>query len=277
MKIKILGSGSWEGIPAPFCNCRICKDAISNPNSKNFRFRPCFEVINENKNFLIEISPDIRLQLAKFNVKKTNLFLVSHWHFDHMYGLLELDAYAKFVEKPTIYCSKNTKEWLDKNFAHVKKDIIVVEPFKSFRLIGIKITPIPLYHMRKQDENLKEDELKNVFGFILESNEKRMAYLPCFFKLPEKSKESLRNLDTLITDGTFIFENLIPKTNPYEPIKSDPDHLHGNQIFELIKELNPKKAILYHISDLTENTHNELQKLLPKNIELSFDGMEIKG
>jgi len=34
MKIKILGLGGWEGIPAPFCNCRICKLAVETPTQK---------------------------------------------------------------------------------------------------------------------------------------------------------------------------------------------------------------------------------------------------
>lgn len=46
MKITILGSGGWEGIPAPFCDCTVCKKAVSNPNSKDRRTRPelLFEV-----------------------------------------------------------------------------------------------------------------------------------------------------------------------------------------------------------------------------------------
>jgi phosphoribosyl 1,2-cyclic phosphodiesterase len=47
MKIKILGLGGWEGIPAPFCNCRICKLAVENPHSKNNRSQP--EILIETK------------------------------------------------------------------------------------------------------------------------------------------------------------------------------------------------------------------------------------
>ena len=25
MNIKILGSGAWEGIPVPFCKCKVCE------------------------------------------------------------------------------------------------------------------------------------------------------------------------------------------------------------------------------------------------------------
>ena len=58
MKLKILGSGAWEGIPAPFCNCKICESA-KKPNSKDNRTRPQILVETEKGQFLIEISPDI--------------------------------------------------------------------------------------------------------------------------------------------------------------------------------------------------------------------------
>lgn len=57
--------------------------------------------------------------------------------------------------------------------------------------------------------------------------------------------------------------------------KSDPDHLHGKQILDFISLLNAKKVIFHSITHLTEKTHEELQALFPKDMELSFDGMEI--
>jgi len=68
-------------------------------------------VESEEGKFLIEISPDIRLQVARHGLTDISDFLVSHWHFDHLYGILELGAWSQFIKKGgiTIYCSTGTQ------------------------------------------------------------------------------------------------------------------------------------------------------------------------
>lgn len=277
MKIKILGSGAWEGIPVPFCKCKICESAKKS-NSKNNRTRPEILIETDKGQFLIEISPDIRLQSTKFNLPNINNFLISHWHFDHMYGLLEIDAWIEFVlgQKPKLFCSQKTKEWLDQSFGHISKQVIVVKPFEKFDLFGIKITPIPVYHMSRQDNNTKENELENTYGFLLEKNGKKAVYLADYYKLPKKSLELIKKSDIIIADGTYLFEESFPDKPEQDNLKNDPDHLHGKQILDFVGGLNAKKIIFHSISHLTEKSHEELQKLLPKNMFISYDGMELK-
>ncbi len=278
MKIKILGSGAWEGIPAPFCKCKVCESA-KELNSKDNRTRPQILVETKEGQFLIEISPDIRMQSTKFNLPNINNFLISHRHFDHMYGLLELHAWSEFIMKGKIklYCSQKTKEWLDQNFAHIPKEVIVVKPFEKFNLFGVKITPIPLYHMYQQDKDTKEEDLNNTFGFVLEENGKKVAYLSDYYKVPNKSLEIIKNSDVVIADGLYLFEEIFPDKPEQNNLKiSDPNHLHGKQILDFAGELNAKKVVFHSISHLTEKTHEELQRLLPKNMFVSYDGMELK-
>lgn len=277
MKIKILGSGAWEGIPAPFCKCKICESA-KKPNSKDNRTRPQISIESDEGQFLIEISPDIRIQSTKFNLPNISNFLISHWHFDHMYGLLELHAWIEFVlrEKPKLFCSQKTKEWLDQNFAHIPKDVIVVKPFEKFDLFGIKITPIPLYHMSGQDNDTEENELENTYGFLLEKNGKKAVYLADYYKLPNKSLEIIKDSDIIVADGTYLFEESFPDKSGQNNLKSDPDHLHGKQILDFVNRLNAKKVIFHSISHFPEKSHEELQKLLSKNMFVSYDGMELE-
>lgn len=277
MKVKILGSGAWEGISVPFCKCKICESA-KNSKSKNNRTRPQILVETKKGKFLIEISPDIRIQSSKFDLPNISDFFISHWHFDHMYGLMELHAWAKFClgKNPKIYCSEKTKEWLDKNFAHIPKEVVVLTPFKQIDLFGIKTTPIPLYHMNWQDKNTKEDELNNAFGYVLDEDGEKIVYLADYYKLPNKSLELIKNSDVVIADGTFLFEEEFPNKPEQNKLKSDPDHLHGKQIFDFVSSLKAKKVFFHSIAHLTEKSHEELQKMLPKNMFISYDGMEIK-
>ena len=165
---------------------------------------------------------------------------------------------------------------MDKNFAHIPKEIIVLKPFKQFDLFGVKITPFLLYHIYWQDKDLKENELNNTFGYVLEKNGKKIVYLADYYKLPDKSMELIKYSDVVIADGTYLFEEKFTHKSEQNGLKFDSDHLHGKQILEFVTSLNAKKVIFHSISHLTEKSHEELQELLPKNMFVSYDGMEIK-
>jgi phosphoribosyl 1,2-cyclic phosphate phosphodiesterase len=271
MDITILGSGAWEGIPAPFCMCNACASA----SPKDKRTRPQFLVESEEGKFLIELSPDIRMQTAVFKLPVIKDALISHWHFDHMYGLLELHAWSEFIAKLNIHCSEKTKEWLDRNFAHIPKNIFVQEPFKTFKLHGIDITPIPVYHMHSQDDKLAEGKLRNTFGYVLEHKGKTFVYLADHYKLSEKSIKIVKGADIAVVDGTYLFEEVFPDKSEQNALKSDPDHMHGNHIITFAKSLEAKLTVFHSISHLSEKRHDDLQKQLPKNMLLAYDGMKL--
>ena len=51
-------------------------------------------------------------------------------------------------------------------------------------------------------------------------------------------------------------------------------HFNLEEAIELIQELKPKKAILTHISHFM-GVHQEVQKILPENVYLAYDGLKI--
>lgn len=274
MKLTLLGSGGWEGIPVPFCNCRVCLDAAKNLLSKNARSRPEILVETDKGNFLLEISPDIRLQSSRFGLPVIQHFLVSHWHFDHLYGLLELHAWSNFTLKGDIhvYCSKTTKEWMDRSFAHIPKKVHLLEPFQSFDLFGVKITPFPVNHMHGKDSRDALVAQNNTFGYLLESAGKRIAYLADYYSMPAQSMRLIAGADVLIADGTYLLEEHFPNKLEQAGEKNDSDHLHGQKIINFLQPLNAKRVIFHSITHLSEKTHEEIVKLLPKGMEPGFDG-----
>lgn len=269
MKVTVLGSGAWEGIPAPFCKCNICQSAIKKPKSKNNRTRPEFLVETKKGSFLLEASPDIRLQSTRFALPPVKDFFISHWHFDHMYGLNELQTWIKnsLNEKPTVYCSPVTKDRIDKEFGHLLLEVKVLQPFEQISLFGIKITPLPMYHMQTQDDLIPENKISNTYGYLLQSDDQTVAYLGDYYRLPAMTFNKIKKSDVLIADGTYLF------TDSYNGRK--PNHMHGDAILEFTKSTHAKKVYFHSISHLTKKTHGRLQKLLPKSHHITFDGMQI--
>lgn len=269
MKITILGSGAWEGIPAPFCQCAVCKMAVE-PYSKNNRTRPQLIVENSGKSFLVEVSPDIRLQSARFKLPPIKDFVISHWHFDHMYGLHELLQYSKEVTHGlNLYCSKETKRILEQEeFSYIPSTIFEARPFDSFELAGVTITPLPVRHMHAQDEKVDDNDLANTFGYLFEHAGKRVAYLADYYSIPRSVIEKVKDCDAVICEATYLF------TQDYRNYKLN--HLHGQDIINCANSFDAKRVYYHSISHLTHKTHEELQELLPRNHTLAYDGLALE-
>lgn len=268
MKVIILGSGAWQGIPAPFCSCAICTQATENPTSKNYRTRPEILIETNEGAFLLEVSPDIRLQSTRFHVPQVKDFVVSHWHFDHMYGLHELLTWMKKQEtKPTVHCSAGTKEKIDQEFSYLPLQVSVRKPFETFVVCGVSITPVPVFHMFKNDEKVQEGAIANTFGYILEHSGKRVVYLADYYRVPPETLKAIQNVDVLIADGTYL------QTDSFE--KQKPNHLHGDDIMQFTQSVNAREVYFHSISHLTQRTHEQMQAALPQSHHISYDGLQI--
>lgn len=268
MKVTILGSGAWQGIPAPFCSCMICAQAVEHPTSKNYRTRPEILVETGEGAFLLEVSPDIRLQSTRFHVPNVKDFVVSHWHFDHMYGLHELLTWMKKqAEKPTLHCSAGTKEKIDKEFSYLPMQVSVHKPFETFEVCGVSITPVPVYHMYTNDDSIPEQDIVNTFGYILEHHGKRVAYLADYYRVPAETLKAIQNVDVLIADGTYL------QTDSFE--KQKPNHLHGDDILRFTQSVLAREVYFHSISHLTQKTHEQMQAALPAAHYISYDGMQV--
>lgn len=215
---------------------------------------------------MLEVSPDIRLQSAKFQLTDITDFLVSHWHFDHLQGVKELHSWAKRLDqKLNIYCSLQTKNMIDKELNYIPIQTHVLQALKPFTLKGITITPLPVYHMHDEDDEAPEHSLNNVFGYIFEYNGRRVAYLADYYRVPEATIAAIQGVDILIADGTYL------GTDEYKGIKHN--HLHGNDIVNFTKRINAKEVFYFSISHTSRKSHEDLQQELPSSHFVAYDGM----
>lgn len=250
MKLTFLGSGCWQGIPAPFGDDEISQKVEW--DSKDFRFRTSLHIETEKgKSIIVEATPDIRLQSWKYKLKKPDAILVSHWHWDHLFGLLDLDWFAS--KNPlTVYGNNVTKEWYDERMGHVKVDFQVFKSYETFQIDNIKITPLEVNHVDRTD------------GFLLEdmNTGKKMAYLSDLHGIPEKTDELIKNSDLVITDATYLASD----------INDDPTHLQKDQIIPFLEKLSAKEIILTNIGSYQGLTHEDFEKKFSQ-YTIAYDGM----
>lgn len=274
MIVKMLGSGDWQGTPAVFCTCRVCTHAADNPKSPEYRTRPSLHISAKNTDILLEASPDLRLQSALHSLPDIRHILISHWHYDHMFGLYELHAWVElFAKNTTIFCSNATATKINAILSHVPFNIIIVKAYQSFKIGEVSITPLPVRHMQ-QDNEIADEHLDNTFGFLFESNERKIAYLADYFNIPNRTREIISDCETVILDGTYLFEEKYPNKLFQKAIVEDYDseHLHGRDIINYAASLKTKRIVYHSVSHLSELMHDELQELLPEKQFIGMDG-----
>ncbi len=251
MSFTFLGSGCWQGIPAPFGDDEISRKVAW--DSKDFRFRTSLHLQTENgKSIIVEATPDIRLQSWKFKLAKPDAILVSHWHWDHLFGLLDLDWFAE-KNTLTVYGNSVTKEWYDSRMRHLRVDFRVFESYQSFTIDNVQITPIAVHHV--EDTN----------GFLFEdmNSGKKFAYLSDLYGMPAKTADLTRHIDAIITDATYLESD----------ISDDPTHFQKDQIIPFLEKLNVEEIILTNIGSYQGLTHADLEKKFPQ-YTIAYDGME---
>lgn len=251
MKLTFLGTGTSQGVPVIACPCEVC--ASEDPHDK--RLRSSVLIHAAGKNILIDSGPDFRQQMLRADVKTLDAILFTHGHKDHIAGLDDVRAYNYVLQRPMdIYAEKRVQRTLEQEFSYIFAEMkypgvpeldihtITEEPFY---IDNLKVIPVRAMHM-----NLP------VLGFRIGA----LAYLTDVNHIEEKEKEKLSGLDCFVING----------------LRREPhiSHFTLQEALDLIGEVKPKQAFITHISHQL-GFHKEVQALLPENVYLGYDGLEI--
>ena len=250
MKVTFLGTGTSQGIPIIGSDHPVCKS----DNPKDRRLRSSVLINWDNYNFVIDCGPDFRTQMLNSNCSKIDAIIYTHEHSDHVAGLDDIRPFFFKQGKIPIYAHKRVLNELKKRFYYVFDENYsypgspkVIENIISsnFNINNKEIIPIDALHRDLQ-----------IFGYRFE----KFAYLTDVKTIEDKEINKLNNLDVLVVNALRIEDHY--------------SHFNLEQALEFIKIVKPKKAYLTHISHML-GFHDEVQKILPENVFLAYDGLEI--
>ncbi len=251
MKITFLGTGTSQGIPVIGSAHPVCLS----PNAKDKRLRVSVMVAWDDVTYVIDCGPDFRYQMLRTGCTKMDGIVFTHDHSDHIAGLDDIRPFY-FTQGPIpIYAHKGVLKSLKKKFDYIFATKNKYPGAPSVIVNRIKNKPFLLQNLEVVPVKGKHADLK-VFGYKFGD----FAYLTDMKTVEDVEIEKIKHVKVLVVNALRI----------------QPHHSHFNleEALLFIKKVAPQKAYLTHISH-TMGFHDEVEKILPKNVFLAYDGLEL--
>lgn len=252
-KITFFGTGTSQGVPVIGSSHPVC---LSN-DFKDKRLRSSIYIEILEKCILIDCGPDFRQQMLVNEKSRVDAILLTHEHNDHVLGLDDVRP-INFVSNKNmkLYALQRVLNEVKKRFpyAFAEEKYPGIPTFDLYEIVDdeffideIAIVPIEISH-----------GLLSILGYRILN----IAYITDASYIADNQLEKLKNLEVLII-------NSLRKNNPHNA------HFILPETLKMIEKINPKKAYITHISHLM-GFHEVVQKELPENIFLAYDGLEIE-
>jgi phosphoribosyl 1,2-cyclic phosphate phosphodiesterase len=251
IRITVLGSGTSAGVPTIGCHCAVC----SSTDPRDQRLRPSILLSYSGRNVLIDTTPDFRTQALRARMEHLDAIVFTHAHADHLMGLDDVRPFnfrqrthiPIYAAEPTMAAIKRCFPYIfdggakESSVPRLDAHTVAEEPFD---VLGLEWQAVPVFHGSQ-----------TIFGFRFGS----AAYLTDHSVIPDASMELLRGLDVLFLDALR-----------YKP---HPTHSTVEQSLATVESLHPRRAYFTHISH--DVGHQLAESLLPANVRLAYDGLEI--
>ena len=250
--LTFLGTGTSQGIPVPGSDHPV---SLSK-HKKDKRLRSSVLLEMSGTNMVIDCGPDFRYQMLRENIRSVDAIILTHDHSDHVAGIDDIRPfYFRLDGDMPFFAQDIVLKSIRERYPYIFKEdkypgVPSIEEIEvkneDFYFNNIKITPLFLKH-----------GYLDVIAYRINN----LVYTTDTNNIPESEYSKLIGVDTLIINALRH--------------KKHHSHFCLSEALEVINRVKPKKAYLTHISQ-SLGFHREVEKTLPKNVFLAYDGLKIK-
>lgn len=253
-ELILLGTGTSHGVPVIGCHCEVCEST----DPRNKRTRTGVAVNTPQGPFLIDTSPELRMQLLREKIDLIHAVIYTHGHADHLFGLDDLRLFGYRLDRAIpLFCEESVEQQIRGAFpyafaapaADLHRGAIPLLEFRRiglepFEVMGERIQPIRLIHGRLP-----------VLGFRIRD----VAFCTDVSFIPDESWPLLEGLDVLVIDA----------------LREEPHATHFGipQALAAVERVKPKRTYLTHVSHYLD--YETTNARLPAGVELSYDSLRI--
>ena len=252
MRVRLLGTGTSQGIPIIGCHCPVC----TSTDERDHRLRTSALVEVDGVNILIDAGPDLRQQLLRCGVTRLDALLLTHEHKDHTGGIDDVRPINFLMKQPlNIYGQPRVMKAIRNDYSYAfgpdqypGVPQLVLNPLQPepFEVKGVEVIPVKVRHMTLP-----------IFGYRI----RNFGYITDASFISETEKKKLRGVKVLVI-------NALRRELHYS-------HFNLEQALAIIDEIKPERAYLTHVSHRL-GKYVDVSQELPQNVFLGIDNQVIE-
>jgi phosphoribosyl 1,2-cyclic phosphate phosphodiesterase len=256
VKLTFLGTGTSFGVPVIGCHCPTC----TSEDPRDRRTRHGATLTLPEGRLLVDVPPELRLQLVREGVDHVDAVWLTHLHADHIHGAddLRIFRFRAKVDMP-LFCPEGSHYELLRRFPYVFDDAIqpppgstipkfILRPFRGFEpmdVLGAGFAPLPVPHGPT-----------TVYGFRVGA----LGYITDAKSLPPKTLEALKGVKVLVLNALWAGD-------PH------PTHFNVEEAVEAAEAVGAERTFLTHMTHRVQ--HQALLDALPPGVEPAYDGLTV--